>query len=45
MISFSGWLLLCFFVVPALYVIPYVSVSALTSAKWLFQLDERRCVI
>ena len=45
LISFSGWLLLCFFVVPALYVIPYVSVSALTSAKWLFQLDERRCVI
>ena len=45
MLSFAGWFLLCFLVVPALYVIPYVRVSAMTSAKWLFELDERRVVI
>lgn len=39
--SFIGWFALCFFVVPALYVIPYFSVAALTSAKWLFAMDKR----
>lgn len=39
--SFFGWFALCFFVVPALYVVPYFLVSALTSAKWLFALEKR----
>ncbi len=39
--SFIGWFALCFFVVPAIYVIPYFSVASLTSAKWLFALDKR----
>ncbi len=39
--SYIGWFALCFFVVPAIYVIPYFSVAALTSAKWLFAMDKR----
>lgn len=38
-LSFAGWLALCFFVVPAFYVLPYFSVSAVLSAKWLFALE------
>ena len=40
-LSFMGWFALCFFVVPAIYVIPYFSVAALTSANWLFKIDKR----
>lgn len=34
-LSFLPWFLLCFFVVPALYVVPYFLASCATSAKWL----------
>lgn len=34
-LSFTGWLLLCFFVVPAFYVLPYLLTACTTSAKWL----------
>ena len=37
-VSFIPWALLCFFVLPALYVIPYFFTSAATSTKWLFKL-------
>ena len=41
-ISFIGWIALCFFVVPAFYVLPYILVSMSYSAKWLFTLDRNR---
>ena len=40
--SFIGWIALCFFVVPAFYVLPYLLASMSTSAKWLFSLDKDR---
>lgn len=40
--SFTGWILLCFFVVPAFYVLPYLAVSMANSAKWLFAYDKDR---
>ena len=40
--SFAGWAALCFFVLPALYVIPYFAVTSIQSAKWLFELEENR---
>lgn len=42
MFSFIGWILLCFFVVPAFYVLPYLGVSMANSAKWLFAYDKDR---
>ena len=33
--SMLGWIALCFFVVPALYVIPYLEVALMNSARWL----------
>lgn len=39
---FIGWILLCFFVVPAFYVIPYYAVSFAVSAKWLISLEKGR---
>lgn len=39
-ISFLGWIALCFFVVPAFYVLPYIMTSMAVSAKWLFALDK-----
>lgn len=39
-VSFAGWLALCFFVVPALYVLPYFAVACATSAKWLFAITD-----
>lgn len=41
MLSYIGWFALCFFVVPALYVIPYFYVGSLFSTKWLLELDRR----
>lgn len=38
--SFIGWIALCFFVAPLFYVLPYIAVSAMVSAKWLFLLDN-----
>lgn len=40
--SFIGWILLCFFVVPAFYVLPYMAVSMADSVKWLFAYDKDR---
>lgn len=40
MLSFAGWFALCFFVVPALYVVPYFAVAAANSARWLLELDR-----
>ncbi len=40
MFRFIGWFALCFFVVPALYVLPYFSVASLMSARWLLELDN-----
>lgn len=40
--GFSGWFALCFFVVPAFYVLPYIMTSFATSAKWLFALERDR---
>lgn len=37
-VSFLPWILSCFFVLPALYVIPYYTMSAATSTKWLLKL-------
>ena len=36
--SFIPWIALCFFVIPALYVIPYMTTTIATSAKWLMKL-------
>ena len=38
-LSFIGWFALCFFVVPVLYVLPYFSVAAANSARWLLKMD------
>lgn len=40
--TFTGWIALCFFVVPAFYVLPYLGVSMANSAKWLFGINEYR---
>lgn len=40
--GFSGWIALCFFVVPALYVFPYIAVSFATSSKWLISMERGR---
>ncbi len=39
-ISFFGWALLCFFVVPVLYVAPYYAVASADSVKWMLQSQE-----
>ena len=36
--SFIPWIALCFFVIPALYVIPYMLTTIATSSKWLLKL-------
>lgn len=45
MFSFIGWFALCFFVVPLIYVVPYYTVSAAMSARWLYEMDKNRGVI
>ncbi len=40
--SFIGWIALCFFVVPAFYVLPYISTAFATSAKWLISIEKGR---
>ncbi len=40
--AFIGWAALCFFVVPAFYVLPYFMMSMTVSAKWLFALGKER---
>ena len=39
--SMIGWIALCFFVIPCLYVIPYLSVTLMNSARWLFELNNK----
>jgi uncharacterized membrane protein len=34
-LSFAGWGLLCFFVLPALFVVPYFRMSRVTCSKWI----------
>lgn len=38
--TFTGWLLLCFFVVPAFYVVPYLMTSYAVSARWIIQMNK-----
>lgn len=38
--SMIGWILLCFFVVPVIYVGPYALCAAINSARWLKKADE-----
>lgn len=38
--SMFGWIALCFFVLPMLYVVPYLAVAAMNSARWLFELEK-----
>lgn len=38
--SFIGWFALCFFVVPALYVLPYFAVASAASVRWLRELNS-----
>lgn len=38
--SFILWIALCFFVFPALYVIPYITTAFATSSKWLIKLNK-----
>ena len=40
--SMLGWILLCFFVVPLLYVGPYALCAAINSARWLKKLDDEK---
>lgn len=40
--SMIGWILLCFFVVPALYVVPYALCAAIDSAYWLKDVDDEK---
>lgn len=40
MLSFIGWFALCFFVVSAIYVLPYFAVASAMSARWLFNLKK-----
>lgn len=40
LLSFFFWILLCFFVFPVFYVVPYMGVSFANSAKWLIALKK-----
>ncbi len=40
--SMLGWILLCFFVVPIIYVGPYALCAAVNSARWLKNSDDER---
>ena len=42
--SFTGLLLLCFFVAPAFYVVPYLLTALTNSAKWLFELENKKYI-
>lgn len=41
-ITFIPWLIACFFVLPSLYVIPYVCTSKMSCAKWLMVEIEKK---
>ena len=38
--TFIPWILLCFYVLPMFYVVPYFMTSFATSVKWLFKLNK-----
>lgn len=38
--SMFGWILLCFFILPMIYVVPYLAVATMNSARWLFELEK-----
>lgn len=44
-VGFIGWAALCFFVVPALYAVPYFLTTSAMSAKWLFELEGSKDII
>lgn len=44
-VGFIGWAALCFFVVPALYAVPYFLATSAMSAKWLFELEGSKDII
>ena len=41
LLSMLGWIALCFFVVPAVYSIPYLEVALMNSARWLLPRANR----
>jgi len=41
-LSFIWLILLCFFVAPAFYVVPYLLTSLATSARWLFEIEQHK---
>lgn len=43
--SFTGWIMLCFFVVPAIYVLPYMLVAMSNSVKWLIHDNRAKGII
>lgn len=44
-LSFSGWLISCFLIVPIIFVFPYIGVSAVSSARWLLEIEADRRMI
>lgn len=38
-LSFAGWFALCFFVVPAMYTVPYFFTAAANETKWLLKAE------
>lgn len=44
-VGFIGWAALCFFVVPALYAVPYFLTTSAMSAKWLLELEGSKDII
>ncbi|MBQ1506812.1 MAG: hypothetical protein IIZ36_00095 [Ruminococcus sp.] len=43
--SFTGWILLCFFVVPVIYVLPYMLVAMTDSVRWLIHDDRIKGIV
>ena len=39
--SMLGWIALCFFIIPTLYVVPYLAVTLMNSARWLFAMNNK----
>lgn len=40
--SFLPWILLSFFILPAMYVMPYMEVAFANSAKWIIKMSEQQ---
>lgn len=41
LLTMAGWIALCFFVVPAVYVVPYLAVVLMNSARWLLAVNQK----